>query len=171
MITKFHYPDWTSYCNLWVDFDCSDWKELHDYWIMPIEIRALPEWSKVKTKIPFFTINNTDPRFASTNVVFWIWSYTFNYNTRDSLGMAIKATYCVVDWVGKDIFKNPVTWDWEKKSATWLLRVDKVDWEFVLKEKCTKEEQLWGELQLVFSNWILCKDWSFSDIKKNLYEI
>jgi len=34
--------------------------------------------------------------FASTNIVLGIGSYTFNYQTRDSLGIAVKSTYCEV---------------------------------------------------------------------------
>lgn len=35
--------------------------------------------------------------FASTNVVFGIGSFTYTYNTRDTFGMAVKATYGEVD--------------------------------------------------------------------------
>lgn len=34
--------------------------------------------------------------FASTNWVAGIGSYTFNYNTRDTLGIAVKSTYCEI---------------------------------------------------------------------------
>lgn len=54
--------------------------------------------------------------FASTNVVFGIGSYTYQYNTRDTFGFAMKSTCCVVDGVEKQIFKNPKTDDGTKKS-------------------------------------------------------
>jgi nicotinamide phosphoribosyltransferase len=41
--------------------------------------------------------------FASTNWVAGIGSYTFNYNTRDSLGIAVKSTYCEVGHPVTDI--------------------------------------------------------------------
>jgi nicotinamide phosphoribosyltransferase len=88
--------------------------------------------------------------FASTNVVLGIGSFTYQYNTRDTFGFAMKATYVevmeqvdkhgVMSRVGREIFKDPITDDGTKKSATGLLcvtlneenkiqLVDKVDWE------------------------------------------
>lgn len=77
--------------------------------------------------------------FASTNVVLGIGSFTYQYNTRDTFGFAMKATYVEVDGEGREIFKDPITDDGMKKSATGLLKVveandgtpvlvDKVDW-------------------------------------------
>jgi nicotinamide phosphoribosyltransferase len=54
--------------------------------------------------------------FASTNVVFGIGSYTYQYVTRDTLGFALKSTACVIDGKEKPIFKNPKTDDGIKKS-------------------------------------------------------
>jgi nicotinamide phosphoribosyltransferase len=89
--------------------------------------------------------------FASTNVVLGIGSFTYQYNTRDTFGFAMKATYVEVKHStesgspafaveGREIFKDPITDDGTKKSATGLLSVvyddnneykliDKVDWE------------------------------------------
>lgn len=61
--------------------------------------------------------------FASTNIVFGIGSYTYQYNTRDTLGWAMKATYCEVNGEGRAITKNPVTDDGTKKSHSGLLKV------------------------------------------------
>jgi len=86
--------------------------------------------------------------FASTNVVLGIGSFTYQYNTRDTFGFAMKATYVEVNKPkfegdfnpeGREIFKDPITDDGTKKSATGLLcvtlneedeiyLVDKVDW-------------------------------------------
>lgn len=54
--------------------------------------------------------------FASINVVFGIGSYTYQYNTRDTFGFAIKSTLCQVNGEEKQIFKNPKTDDGTKKS-------------------------------------------------------
>lgn len=54
--------------------------------------------------------------FASTNVVFGIGSYTYQYVTRDTLGYAIKSTSVTIDGVEHSIFKDPVTDDGVKKS-------------------------------------------------------
>jgi nicotinamide phosphoribosyltransferase len=61
--------------------------------------------------------------FASTNVVFGIGSYTYQFNTRDTLGWAMKATYCEINGVGHAITKDPVTDDGIKKSHSGLLKV------------------------------------------------
>jgi len=61
--------------------------------------------------------------FASTNVVLGIGSFTYQYNTRDTFGFAMKATYVEVNGEGREIFKDPITDDGTKKSATGLLRV------------------------------------------------
>jgi nicotinamide phosphoribosyltransferase len=54
--------------------------------------------------------------FASINVVFGIGSYTYQYNTRDTFGFAIKSTACVINGQEKQIFKDPKTDDGTKKS-------------------------------------------------------
>jgi nicotinamide phosphoribosyltransferase len=60
-----------------------------------------------------------DKGFASTNIVFGIGSYTYQYNTRDTFGFAMKATHCVIDGKEVNIFKDPATdKDKVKKSLT-----------------------------------------------------
>lgn len=61
--------------------------------------------------------------FASGNVVFGVGSYTYQCNTRDTFGFAVKATYTEVDGQGIAIFKDPKT-DSKKKSAKGLLCVE-----------------------------------------------
>lgn len=58
-----------------------------------------------------------DQGFASANVVFGIGSFTYQYNTRDTHGFAIKATWAQVDGTEHLLFKDPVTDDGTKKSA------------------------------------------------------
>lgn len=54
--------------------------------------------------------------FASSNVVFGVGSFTYQYNTRDTFGMAMKATYAVVNGEERLLFKDPVTDNGVKKS-------------------------------------------------------
>ena len=63
--------------------------------------------------------------FASSNIVFGIGSYTYQYVTRDTFGFAIKATYGEVNGVPYKLQKNPKTDSGEKKSAVGLLCVNK----------------------------------------------
>jgi nicotinamide phosphoribosyltransferase len=93
-----------------------------------------------------------DNGFASGNVVLGIGSFTYQYNTRDTFGMAVKATYGVVDGVPRNVFKDPITDDGTKKSATGLLRVELENGEYVLYDKQTPEQEKEGELQTIFLN-------------------
>lgn len=47
--------------------------------------------------------------FASTNMVYGIGSFTYQYNTRDTFGFALKATQVQIDGVEIPIFKDPAT--------------------------------------------------------------
>ena len=61
--------------------------------------------------------------FASSNIVFGVGSYTYQFNTRDTLGQAMKATSVEIDGVRKSIFKKPATDDGVKNSARGRLAV------------------------------------------------
>lgn len=62
--------------------------------------------------------------FASCNIVLGVGSYSYGFQLgRDSYGSAIKATYVEINGEGQNIFKDPVTDDGTKKSATGLLVV------------------------------------------------
>lgn len=47
--------------------------------------------------------------FAVNNCTLGIGSYTYQYNTRDTFGFALKATNSIVDGVERQIFKDPAT--------------------------------------------------------------
>ena len=64
--------------------------------------------------------------FASINVVMGIGSYTYQYNTRDTLGFAMKATYAVVNGEERLLFKDPKTDDGTKRSQRGLVAVTEV---------------------------------------------
>ena len=103
--------------------------------------------------------------FASTNVVLGIGSFTYQYNTRDTFGFAMKATYVEIltpiegrpkeEWLleGREIFKDPITDDGTKKSATGLLFVGKNDnHEITLYDKVSWEEEDMGLLQMIYKD-------------------
>lgn len=54
--------------------------------------------------------------FASSNVVLGVGSFTYQYNTRDTYGFAMKATGAIVDGEERALFKDPVTDDGTKTS-------------------------------------------------------
>lgn len=79
--------------------------------------------------------------FASGNVVFGIGSFTYQHNTRDTHGFAIKSTYTIIDETEIKVFKDPKTDDGTKKSAKGLLRVIKDEsGKFVLEDDLTYGE-------------------------------
>ena len=61
--------------------------------------------------------------FASTNCVFGIGSYTYQYNTRDTFGFALKSTHAQINGKEKQIFKNPKTDAGTKKSQKGVVAV------------------------------------------------
>jgi nicotinamide phosphoribosyltransferase len=104
--------------------------------------------------------------FASTNVVLGIGSFTYQYNTRDTFGFAMKATYGEVNGLGREIFKDPITDDGTKKSAKGLLQIYKnAAGTYCLKDQCTWEEEKMGELKEVFRDGKLLKDDSLAEIR------
>ena len=100
-----------------------------------------------------------DRGFASSNVVLGIGSYTYQYVTRDTFGIAMKATYGETKSRGPQaIFKAPKTDDGTKNSAKGLLKVDShpLDNGGRLRcvEDCSWDEEAQGILQPVFKNGI-----------------
>lgn len=100
--------------------------------------------------------------FASTNIVLGVGSFTYQYNTRDTFGFAMKATYVEIEGVGREIFKDPITDDGTKKSATGLLQVVKtfaddgdhnlVHTGYQLNDRVTWEDEEKGELKTIYKN-------------------
>jgi nicotinamide phosphoribosyltransferase len=106
--------------------------------------------------------------FASTNIVFGIGSFTYQYATRDTDGYAVKATYAKINGADKEIFKSPKGAEF-KKSAKGLTAVYKNDkGEFYLKDQATWEEVNNCEFVKVFENSQLIKDWTLQQVRNNL---
>jgi nicotinamide phosphoribosyltransferase len=106
--------------------------------------------------------------FASTNVVLGIGSYTYQYNTRDTFGFAMKATYGEVAGDGRAIFKDPVTDDGTKRSAKGLLQMSLQDGGYQLQDEVSWETEQTGELKEVFRDGKLLIDQRLSDIRARL---
>lgn len=106
--------------------------------------------------------------FASINTLIGSGSFLYQFNTRDTFGFAMKATYGEVSHVGREIYKDPITDSGMKKSAKGLLRVDKIGNDFILKDQCTWEEEAGGELIPVFENGKLLVDQTLAEIRERL---
>lgn len=107
--------------------------------------------------------------FAATNLVLGIGSYTYQYKTRDSLGFAMKATWCQVNGEAREIFKNPKTDSGMKKSLKGLIRVDQdEDGVYYATDCVSKEQEAGGCLETVFENGKLLKEVSMTEIRERL---
>ncbi len=106
--------------------------------------------------------------FASTNIVFGIGSYTYQYLTRDTFGFAMKATWGQVAGQEREIFKDPITDKGDKKSAKGLLRVESDDKGFVLHDQQSRAQEKQGVLNTVFENGQVIKSVTFDEIRQRL---
>ena len=131
--------------------------------------------------------------FASTNIVFGVGSFTYQYNTRDTFGFAVKATYGEVEeefvpspeslvrgirTVGREIFKDPITDDGTKKSAKGLLCVKEIMTAdglgklhhsgYQMIDQCTPEQEEEGALLTVFLDGKLVKEYTLEEVRENV---
>ena len=123
--------------------------------------------------------------FASTNVVLGIGSFTYQYNTRDTFGFAMKATYVeleevsyetddsvdpIIKIIGREIFKDPITDDGTKKSATGLLCVEQIDENGTigLYDKVEWATENTGLLQTIYKDGKFYNETTLTEIKNRL---
>lgn len=85
--------------------------------------------------------------FASSNVVLGIGSYTYQYTTRDTFGMAIKSTYAEIDGKPTPIFKQPKT-DSGKNSHKGLMCVTGTSGNYKVEQNVSWEREKSPENQL-----------------------
>ena len=86
--------------------------------------------------------------FCASNLVLGIGSFTYQYVTRDTYMMAMKATYSENEkGEQKEMFKDPITDDGTKKSAKGLIRVNE---DLTYTDCVTWEEESTGMLREVY---------------------
>ena len=125
--------------------------------------------------------------FASTNVVLGVGSYTYQYNTRDTFGFAVKATYGelkeykIMDdisssgipsgpvgaWftVPREIFKDPITDDGTKKSLKGLLYVGEYEEKINVNDSVPWDIEGKGLLETVFEDGKLIREQTLDEIR------
>lgn len=109
--------------------------------------------------------------FASTNMVYGIGSFTYQYNTRDTFGFALKSTAVTVNGVERDIYKNPKTDSGFKKSQRGRVAVYEHGDDLYYEDGLSKEQSdnyPNNVLTTVFENGKLVKDDSLSDVRSRL---
>ena len=107
-----------------------------------------------------------DKGFAS-KVVLGIGSYSYQYVTRDTHGSAVKATSVVKHGQRVAIYKQPKT-DPNKTSAKGLLKVERVNGEYVVYDNVSEQQEACGELQVVFEDGKLLKHTTLSEIRARI---
>lgn len=109
--------------------------------------------------------------FASINAVYGIGSYTYQYNTRDTFGFALKSTLAVINGDEKQIFKDPKTDDGTKKSQKGKVVVFKKNGEITFTDGLSLDAEMSVNLlKTIYLNGKLVNEQSFSDIRKRLAE-
>lgn len=124
--------------------------------------------------------------FASTNIVLGVGSYTYQMNTRDTLGFAAKGawfevtkyTHNTADWneeieVRKEfsIYKDPITDDGTKKSLKGLQAVLQDDnGEYYVQSECTWKQESLGILQTIYEDGKFFNQTTLTEIRQRLNE-
>lgn len=114
-----------------------------------------------------------EAKFASINAVFGIGSYTYQYNTRDTFGFALKSTLCVINGKEKQIFKDPKTDDGTKKSQKGrvLVYTDTETKKIKYSDGLPLTEYGYqGMFKEVFRDGQLLKETSFKEIQERVME-
>ena len=133
--------------------------------------------------------------FAATNIVLGVGSFTYQMNTRDTLGFAAKGAWFEVeeiDWITPegtpvykkvcyDIYKDPVTDDGTKKSLKGLIRVDEITatseetgktyTKYEVKTQCTPEEEAGGVLQTIYEDGHFHNQATLTEIRNRINSI
>jgi len=108
--------------------------------------------------------------FASTNMVYGIGSYTYQYNTRDTFGFALKSTYANIGGEEKFLFKDPVTdTDKVKKSQTGMVVVSKANGPIEFTDGLTEVvRDIMSPIDMledIFVDGVLLREQSLSEIR------
>lgn len=109
--------------------------------------------------------------FASSNIVFGIGSYTYNMNTRDTFGFALKTTYGVVNGKELMLYKDPITDDGTKKSQKGMVAVYEKDGNLTYKDNLNKAQKASFKndlLKPLFEDGKLLREISLSEIREKL---
>lgn len=125
--------------------------------------------------------------FAATNIVLGIGSFTYQYNTRDTLGFAAKGAWFEVEeefWASPEslepgirtksynIYKDPVTDDGTKKSLKGLQMVGFNDFdhpnEYFVVGECTPEQEDKGLLQVIYEDGKFYNQTTLEEIRQRL---
>jgi nicotinamide phosphoribosyltransferase len=106
--------------------------------------------------------------FASNQILFGSGGLLLNNWSRDTLRMAIKATYCRVGNESRPIEKRPAT-DPDKQSKKGFLQLERIDTELGINYRTRTEvseiEEQSGELETAYEDSSLCRDQTLDEVR------
>ncbi len=106
--------------------------------------------------------------FASTNIVLGVGSFTYQFNSRDTMGFAAKGAWFENDGKGIDIYKEPVTDDGTKKSLKGKCCVVQDDHDYIVLQQCDDYEEQKGLLQTIYENGKFFNQTTLTQIRERL---
>jgi nicotinamide phosphoribosyltransferase len=133
--------------------------------------------------------------FAATNIVLGVGSFTYQMNTRDTLGFAAKGAWFEVKELipgtedseayyekkGYDIYKDPITDDGTKKSLKGLISVEEVTatseetgktyTRYEVHTQCTPEQEAQGVLQVIYEDGHFHNQTTLAEVRERLNKL
>ena len=106
--------------------------------------------------------------FAATNIVLGVGSFTYQMNTRDTLGFAAKGAWFQTMEAGYDIYKDPVTDDGTKKSLRGLIAVTE---DLQVLTQCTVDQENTGILHTIYENGNFHNQTSLTEVRQKIDEL
>jgi nicotinamide phosphoribosyltransferase len=122
--------------------------------------------------------------FASTNIVLGVGSFTYQFNTRDTMGYAAKGAWFEIEEKitgrdfedtyreGFDIYKDPITDDGTKKSLKGRCAVHQDEnGEYYVKVQCTEKEENEGLLQVIYEDGKFYNQTTLTEVRAKLEKL
>lgn len=111
--------------------------------------------------------------FAATNIILGVGSFTYQFNTRDTMGFAAKGAWFEVleqgVLTGYNIYKDPVTDDGTKVSLKGFCAVHRNSANVIfVKTECTAEEEEKGLLQKIYENGKFYNQTTLTEVRARL---
>lgn len=121
--------------------------------------------------------------FAATNIILGVGSFTYQYNSRDSLGFAAKGAWfevkngglgedvcddCTCEIKSYNIYKDPATDNGTKKSLKGLIRIND---DLTITEECTWVEEGQGLLQTIYEDGEFFNQTTLTEVRERINDI
>lgn len=107
-----------------------------------------------------------DKGFASSNIVIGLGGGTYQWISRDTLGIAYKTTNINTSDIGDvSVYKDPLGSN--KKSAKGLICVKKKENGYIMEEDVSREKELATDMKILYSNGEFGNIKKFSEIREN----